>query len=119
MADPFLAAIGRRIADLREAKGLSREELGKLAGTSHVTIGSIENGQSATNLSLLNQIAEALKTECWLLLKPEDSAISDVKRRFIQKILKVDDETAQALIPSFEMAMDGFFRLKRKGDAGK
>lgn len=60
--DPFLKSLGNKIKGLRESKGLSRVELGKLAGTSYVSIGSIEEAKSSTNVLLLRRIASALDT---------------------------------------------------------
>lgn len=71
-----LKEIGKRIEALRESRGWSREELGKAAGTTHVTIGSVETGQSTTNIAILQRIASALGTTAAVLLAPSAPPLS-------------------------------------------
>ena len=62
-------ALGLNIRRLREAMGISQEELGYRAGLHRTYIGSIERGER--NVALLNlcQIARALQCEPADLLK--------------------------------------------------
>lgn len=50
--------IGKRIKQLREAKGLTMRELGKLAHLSHSFIGDIESGRSNPSLDTLQSLSK-------------------------------------------------------------
>lgn len=52
--------IGGRIRELREAKGLTQEELASLAGILRTNLSRIELGRYSTGLDILGAIAEAL-----------------------------------------------------------
>ena len=58
--DHYLKAFGRRLAALREARGISQEKLSALAGISRETISHIENGRQWARLSMLHRLAKAL-----------------------------------------------------------
>lgn len=62
--------VGDRIRLLREAHGLTQEQLAGASGTSKRTLLSIEKGYAATNLDLLEAIAHQLGVEPWELLRP-------------------------------------------------
>jgi len=52
--------LGERIRRLREAMGLSQDELAKRAGIGRVTLSRIENGEQSPRLSTLEALAQAL-----------------------------------------------------------
>ena len=52
--------MSEKIKKLRESKNISRYELAKLTGLSHMTIYRVESGESPT-LKTLAKIAEALE----------------------------------------------------------
>lgn len=51
---------GRKVRDLRQAKGVSQEELAALAGVHRTYIGMIERGEKNVTLLTLLRLAEAL-----------------------------------------------------------
>ena len=53
--------IGKRIAELRKARGLNQEELSELALLSRVTIAKYESGRVEPGAQALNRIADALE----------------------------------------------------------
>lgn len=57
---PHLAAMGRRLAELRRAACLTQAQLGAVAGVTDDTIGRIERGQRRTRRSTLGRIATGL-----------------------------------------------------------
>lgn len=49
--------VGKRLRALREEKNITQEELGRILGTSHVTIGRYENGERIPKLDILIDLA--------------------------------------------------------------
>jgi transcriptional regulator with XRE-family HTH domain len=59
-----------RLRELREARGLDRAALAKLAGTSEHSIAKLEIGARSPSLELAARIARALKCKVDDLLQP-------------------------------------------------
>jgi len=57
---PHLAAFGGRIRALREAKGLSQEQLAHESGLHRTVVGFIERGEREIGISKIWPLAEAL-----------------------------------------------------------
>jgi transcriptional regulator with XRE-family HTH domain len=55
--------IGRRLAELREAGGLSQHTLAKTIGVTSQFIGRLESGERAPSLKVIAAIAAALKID--------------------------------------------------------
>lgn len=64
--------LGRRIRDIRKAKGWTQEELGSRADISYKFIGEIERGQQNPSFDTLVKIADALEVELYELLRFEE-----------------------------------------------
>lgn len=60
--------IGRRIAELRESRGLSQIELSDKAGIKQPNLSRIESGKYSTSIDLIAKIAEAL--DCRVEVNP-------------------------------------------------
>ncbi|PPL18690.1 helix-turn-helix transcriptional regulator [Microterricola pindariensis] len=56
---------------LRQARGISQDDLGKLLGVSRQTIISIEKGRYAPSLALAFKIAELFDTSIESIFTPE------------------------------------------------
>lgn len=70
------ARFGRRIAELRHARGLTQEELAKLSGVSQSYIAELEHGRRlvpAMRLSMAAALAKALRVEIGGLLEEPES----------------------------------------------
>lgn len=52
--------IGLRVKELREAAGLSQEDLAQLTGLKRGNISRIESGKYSTGIDIFNKIASAL-----------------------------------------------------------
>ena len=52
--------IGRRIAELRELRGISQIELAEMTGIKQPNLSRIESGKYSTNIDLIAKIATAL-----------------------------------------------------------
>jgi transcriptional regulator with XRE-family HTH domain len=59
--DDLRAAFGRRVRELRKARGLSQEELAARAGVHWTYLGGIERGERNPALVNIGRIAAALK----------------------------------------------------------
>jgi len=77
--------VGKRIARLRKAAGLTQAELAELTGVQPVTIGRIEVGMRAASLDLVFQISEALRIEMHEFFRMHDNrnAKAEVFDRFL------------------------------------
>lgn len=61
--DEHLRKVGQRIRELREAAGLSQEDLAHAAGLSTKTINRLENGRNEGSRATFDSIAKVLKVE--------------------------------------------------------
>ena len=56
-----------RLSAIRQERGLSRLELGRLSGTSHTFVRMTETGTTVPNIAKVEQLAKALGVSvCWL-----------------------------------------------------
>ncbi len=63
---------GHRVRELREAKGLSQEELAFIAGVHRTYLGGIERGERNPSLKNIAAIAKALKVSLSELFQLRD-----------------------------------------------
>ena len=61
--EAFTVKLGRKIQDFREAKGYSQERLAYLADMDRVSIGYIEQGRRAPQLSTLLILSKSLQVK--------------------------------------------------------
>lgn len=61
--------IGKRIAEIRQQKGLSFRQLAEMADVSFANIYKIENGKYNVSIDILGKIADALGVEIELIEK--------------------------------------------------
>lgn len=61
--------IGRKIIELRKAKGITQEELAKLVGTKRFIISRIERGEQNMSIETMYKLAKVLSGELfnWIL----------------------------------------------------
>ena len=61
------SSLAQRLSSIREERGLSRLELGRLSGTSHTFVRMTETGTTVPNIANVEQLAKALNVSvCWL-----------------------------------------------------
>jgi transcriptional regulator with XRE-family HTH domain len=70
--DAQLAAFGRRLRELRLARGLSQEGLADLANLHRTYIGSVERGERNVSLANIYSLARALNVHPAVLLTDSD-----------------------------------------------
>jgi transcriptional regulator with XRE-family HTH domain len=66
----FFAAVADKVAEQRQAKGLSQRELAEMVGTTQSAIARLERGGRPPRIDTLLRIADALDCELVVDLKP-------------------------------------------------
>lgn len=56
----YLAAFGKRVAEVRRAQKLTQEQLAEKSGLTPLTIGFVEQGRRWPRITTLHRIAKAL-----------------------------------------------------------
>ena len=68
----FFAAIADKVAERRQARGLSQRELAELVGTTQSAIARLERGGRPPRIDTLLRIADALDCDLVVDLEPRD-----------------------------------------------
>jgi len=68
----FFAAIAEKVAEQRQAKGLSQRELAEIVGTTQSAIARLERGGRPPRIDTLLRIADALDCDLVVDLRPRD-----------------------------------------------
>ena len=66
----FFAAVAGKVAERRQARGLSQRELAELVGTTQSAIARLERGGRPPRIDTLLRIADALDCDLVVELKP-------------------------------------------------
>jgi tetratricopeptide (TPR) repeat protein len=95
-----LTAIGKRVADLRQARGWSQKRLARASGVHNSHISRIERGQREAGEHVLRRVAEALGCTLDYLLTgaswPGDPRAMDLDLNFAELALRSGDDPAAA-----------------------
>lgn len=85
--------LGRKIEDLRKAKGMTQEELAKKAGFSgRAAINNIEKGHSGINVGRLPDLARALGVDPLVLFDHDKQPDFTIDGVLIEKVKRLDDK---------------------------
>jgi transcriptional regulator with XRE-family HTH domain len=97
--------IGHKVAELRKEKGISRDELGKLVGTSGAVIGRYERDEITPSVEIASKMAEALEVSLDYLVGSSSVIIKDKKMAYrlelLEKIRKEDRETILRVMDAY------------------
>ena len=88
--DRLSAVFGRRLRHLRKAKGLTQEQLGRLARLDYKHVGGIERGEHAPSFDAIERIAKVLKVEYHALFAPDTTATGQLDENFDVLIREID-----------------------------
>jgi transcriptional regulator with XRE-family HTH domain len=70
MSDAAAANLGRNIQDLRQARGLSQQQIARMAGIPRATWANLESGVANPTLAVLVSVAQALQVRLEELIEP-------------------------------------------------
>lgn len=79
--DPLLVSVGKRVQDLREAKGMEPKDFAKAAGFSLSYLWRLEGGQQNITLATISRLALALDEPMAALLQGIDPDPSTLAKR--------------------------------------
>jgi XRE family aerobic/anaerobic benzoate catabolism transcriptional regulator len=83
----FLAAMGRRVREARERRGMARRALSRTAGVSERYLAQLEAGEGNASVLLLRHVADALELPLAELLAPREHGVSErLIRRFLERL---------------------------------
>ena len=66
--DERMVAFGKRVREVRKAKGVSQEKLAEMAGIDRSYMGNIERGEKNITLKKIYEICDALQIDIKLLI---------------------------------------------------
>lgn len=90
--------IGDKISSLRKQKGLSRDELGKIVGTSGAVIGRYERDEITPSVEIAKKIADALEVSLDYLVGEGTNSKFDKKTLMrIEEIELLEDDKKKTL----------------------
>lgn len=102
---------GRTVQGLREAKGLTQEQLADRIGRSVDTVSNIERGINATRIEVAYQLSVELDVEMSRLFDFADHSISSkpsgtgVKAMISDMLLDCDEATADLLLDLLQVGL--------------
>ncbi len=90
--------IGEKINSLRKQKGLNRDELGKIVGTSGAVIGRYERDEITPSVEMAKKIADALDVSLDYLTGSIDYVVQDKKMLYRLELLQKIDQSERERI---------------------
>jgi transcriptional regulator with XRE-family HTH domain len=99
--------IGDKISSLRKQKGLNRDELGKIVGTSGAVIGRYERDEITPSVEIAKKMADALEVSLDYLTGSTNFVIQDKKMLYRLELLQ---KIAQPERDRILLVMDSLLR---------
>jgi transcriptional regulator with XRE-family HTH domain len=106
MSEPVAAHLGRNIRQLREARGLTQQQMSKLADVPRATWANLESGEANPTLSVLHRVAEAFQVTLEELVATPRPGIAFYPRGTLPEKLRGTAKLQKLLpdaIPGMEM----------------
>ena len=83
----FLVAMGRRVRETRERRGMARKTLSQSAGVSERYLAQLEAGEGNASVLLLRSVARALDLPVTELIDPRENVVEQrLIRRFLDRL---------------------------------
>lgn len=95
-----LILLGRRIRNLRQAKGWTQQELGEYADMNYKFLGEIERGQQNPSFNVMMKIAGALGVEMAELFRFQHEIINrqEIEKRINQIVRTLPDDSLRQIL---------------------
>lgn len=84
----FLSALGRRVRELRNRRGMTRKMVARESDVSERHLAQLESGEGNVSIVLLRRIARALNASLADLFAPEVAEEAAVEKRLIRRFLE-------------------------------
>lgn len=84
----FLSALGRRVRELRNRRGMTRKMVARESDVSERHLAQLESGEGNVSIVLLRRIARALNVSLADLFAPEVAEEAAVEKRLIRRFLE-------------------------------
>jgi len=100
MNDNYLILLGRRIRNLRQAKGWTQQELGEYADMNYKFLGEIERGQQNPSFNVLMKIAGAMGIEMNEMFRMEHEITDrkEIENRIHRIVSSLPDENLRQIL---------------------
>jgi len=103
---------GDRATKLRKEKGLSRDELGKIIGTSGPIVGRYERGDMKPSIEIATKIADALGVSLDYLVGKTDLELDSATLSRIQEVSKLSDKDREHIFVTLDAMIRDFKNKK-------
>ena len=90
--------LGKRLLELRKEKGMSREALAKVMGTSGAIVGKYERGERTPSVEIANRMAAALGVSLDYLVGNTSTAMDTGLLKRIEEIQRLPEKDRLHLI---------------------
>jgi transcriptional regulator with XRE-family HTH domain len=108
---------GRRVRALRQAKKLTQEALGHVAGIDYKHLSAIERGAKTPSFDAIGKLAEALDVECWQLFLPDRRITAGMEQEINAAVAQDGNFSAEDMVEFLKTVRNGVRKLHRRGSA--
>lgn len=109
---------GRRVKAFRRRRGLTQDELARIARIDSKYVGSIERGEKAPSFEVAERLARALKVEYHELLLPDRLALGQMEQNLKLLTKDLDAIDRRTFYGFFDDLLTAIRRLDRSIDTG-
>ena len=105
-SNPLAILAGKRIQEIRKARGLSQDQLGKRLGLSQKWVSDVESARTTPQLDTIEKFARALSVQPFQLLLPEITRVKADSRRILTLFQRCDERSRAYLSRVMESFSD-------------
>ena len=88
----LLRQLGRRIKEVRKARGMTQEALAERIEMSPQYLSRIEGGSQSPSVEMLTKLADSLEVEVWEIFDFGDPGTAKELREAVRKVVQGADE---------------------------
>jgi transcriptional regulator with XRE-family HTH domain len=113
--DPVAAVFGKRVRALRKSRGLTQEELARLASMDPKHVGAVERGAKTSSFYAVHRLADALKVNYYELFLPENRKSEKLEQE-ITSLIRDQQRIDIGNVQDFLKALRAALRKLERGD---